>query len=257
MRTEFYNEYFRIEDRHWWFLGRRRILLRLLDRCLSFPPSSDGLRILDVGCGTGTMLHHLERYGSVQGVDADLNAVRFCHERGVEKVKHAPGEDLPLDEETFDVVTALDVLEHMKDDVAALSEFRRVLRPGGTLVLTVPAYQFLWGAQDEISHHYRRYTRRELTSRLTDAGFSVQRASYFNVLLFPVIAAVRIARRLRRAPVELRSDFEMTRPGRLNGILGWLFGREAELLGRMNLPFGVSIVTVASRDGSKRNGRSG
>jgi SAM-dependent methyltransferase len=248
LRPAFYSEYFRIEDRHWWFLGRRRILIRLLDRAL--PRSSEGRRILDIGCGTGTMVQQLERYGSVLGIDADHDAVRFCRERGVDNVQQASGDDLPFDEGSFDLVTALDVLEHMEDDAAGLSEIHRVLRPGGTLVLTVPAYRFLWGAQDEISHHYRRYTRGELTGRLADAGFSVQRASYFNALLFPVIAAVRLARRLRPAPAELRSDFEMTPPGRLNRALGWLFGREAELVGRVNLPFGVSIVTVASRNGA-------
>jgi SAM-dependent methyltransferase len=243
---DFYAEYFEIEDRHWWFVGRRRIFTRLLDEALA-PAPAGGRRILDFGCGTGTMLGHLARYGEAHGVDFDPEAVRFCALRGVERVQLVTEGRLPFADATFDLVTALDVLEHIDDDVAAVAEIRRVLRPGGLLLASVPAYRFLWGAQDEISHHKRRYVARELRASLTGGGLAVQRVSYFNTLLFPPIAAIRILRPYRPGSADLRSDFGMTRAGRLNEVLARLFSLEQGLVARLRLPFGVSLLALAVR----------
>src|SRR3954452_13936037 len=211
MREEFYGDYFDYEDWHWRFAGRRRIILNFLDRYLGPPSQTRGRRILDVGCGTGSTLGALERYGTAEGVDPDPEAVRFCLERGLERVRQGTPPPLLFRDDAFDLVTALDVLEHVDDDVALLREIRRVIRPGGAALLTVPAYEFLWGAQDEISHHRRRYTARVLRERMEGAGLAVHRLTYFNSFLFPTIAAVRIGRRLlprdrEKAP---QSDFEM------------------------------------------------
>jgi SAM-dependent methyltransferase len=247
MDQDFYREYYELEDRHWWFVGRREVFLRVLDRHFG-PRTSAAGRVLDVGCGTGTMLGHLSRYGTVQGVDASEEAVRFCRERGVEGVVQADGVPLPFDSASFDLVTALDVIEHADADVELLAELRRVARPGGTLLVSVPAYRFLWGPQDEISHHKRRYTARLLRLRIADAGWTLERLSYFNTLLFPPIAAVRLLRR-DRGDDPPRSDFELTKPGRLNALLARTFSLEAPLVERFDLPFGVSILALARRAG--------
>lgn len=245
MRSGFYRDYFELEDRHWWFVGRREIFLRLLDRYL--PPVNDGgpRAILDVGCGTGTMLRHLERYGSPQGVEADEEAVRLCRERGEERVRLTNPPPLPFESEQFDLVTALDVLEHVEEDRRLVGEIHRVLRPGGAVLVSVPAFRFLWGIQDEVSQHRRRYVSREVRSLLTDAGFDIRRLSYFNSLLFGPIAAVRLLRRLRPVPPRVTSDFELTRPGRLNSLLALAFASESRLIARRGLPFGVSILALA------------
>jgi SAM-dependent methyltransferase len=243
MDDEFYPAYFEIEGRHWWFVGRRRIFLRLLAQ--QFPAAARPLDVLDFGCGTGAFLEHLERFGSVSAVDADASAVAFCHDRARSEVQLVPpGAPLPFPDASFDLATALDVIEHIDDDVAALAELRRALRPGGRLLVAVPAYRFLWGKQDEVSHHRRRYTARTLRGALERAGFAVDRTSYFNTILFPPIATVRLGRRLLRRPGAAQSDFDLG-PAGLNRVLGAVFGAEAGVLARRDLPFGVSVLALA------------
>ena len=247
MEERYYEEYFEVEDRHWWFAGRRRIFLRLLDRHLG-PAEGRPRRVLDAGCGTGTMLRHLARYGEPEGMDADARAVELCHQRGLDRVRLVESPPLPWEDGTFDLVTALDVVEHADDDRALLRELARVTRPGGLVLVSVPAFTWLWGPQDEISHHKRRYVARELEQRVRGAGLEPRHVSYFNTLLFPPIAAVRLLRPLLpRRSGELRSDFELTKPGRLNDLLGRVFGAEARAVERLRLPFGVSILAVAAR----------
>jgi SAM-dependent methyltransferase len=245
MEEEFYPAYYRLEGRHWWFLGRRSLFLRVLER--QFPPPARPIRLLDFGCGTGAFLEHLERFGSVSAVDSDPSAVEFCHSRGRSEVQLVPpGAPLPFADATFDLVTTLDVIEHIGDDVGALRELRRVLRPGGRLLVAVPAFMFLWGKQDEVSHHHRRYTARTMRHALTEAGFAVDRTTYFNTILFPPIAALRLARRLLRRPSTRQSDFDVG-PEALNRALGALFGAEARVIARWNVPFGVSLLALARR----------
>lgn len=247
MRPELYDEHYELETTHWWFRGRRRILLRLLELHLPPPPAGGRREILDVGCGAGGMASSLASLGRIRGVDSDARAIELSRKRGIE-VELLTGPALPFDPETFDVVTLLDVLEHLDDDAAMLGEIRRVLKPGGALLLSVPAYRFLWGAQDVVSHHRRRYVAPEIRRLLARSGFDVCRLSYFNTLLFPVIAAVRLLRKRIRPSAPARSDFAMTPPGRTNDLLAWLFGAESRLLGRVDLPFGVSILGLAFKD---------
>ena len=198
------------------------------------------------------MLGHLARFGHAQGIDADAEAIRFCRERGVEEVRHVPPGPLPFAGGAFDLVTALDVVEHIDDDAAAVTEIARVLRPGGLALLTVPAFPSLWGRQDEIAHHRRRYRALGLRALVTGAGLEPEHLTYFNTLLFPPIAAVRLARRgARRGQTpgspELRSDFALTRPGRLDTLLARVFAAEAPLVARGRLPFGVSLLALARK----------
>lgn len=246
MEQDFYAEYYEIEGRHWWFAGRRAVLTTLLEREL--PRAGDGeRRILDVGCGTGAMLATLRRFGRAEGVDAEPLAVAFCHRRGETDVAAFDGSTLPRPDASLDVVCAFDVLEHIADDGAMLREMRRVLRPGGLLALTVPGHPVLWGAQDEISHHERRYRRGELERVVREAGFQLRRLTPFNTLLFPPIAAIRLLRRVIPARGELKSDFTLTSPGRIDRLLARFFAAEAALLRRRDLPFGVSFALLARR----------
>lgn len=244
MEEHFYAEYAEIQDRHWWFVGRRRLIGAVLDADLP-AASGNGRRILDIGCGTGTMLAELRRFGDVHGVDTEAAAVEFCHSQGEDQVQLASGVAVPHPDDSFDLVTLLDVIEHVDDDQTLLAEARRVIAPGGSLFVTVPAYTWMWGAQDEIAHHKRRYTRRQLRDSLVRAGFRVERASYFNTLLFPPIAAIRLVRRMLPKPSELKSDFEFNEPGRLNSALAWVFDRESRTVSKRDLPFGVSILAFA------------
>ena len=249
MKREFYREYNQVEDVHWWFVGRRRILVSILNRYLA--TSNAHRRILDVGCGTGTMLTHLARFGNAQGVDMDSEAVGYCHDRGLQQVSQAGADSLPFEKETFDLVTALDVVEHIDDDLGALREMRRVLKPGGLLLLTVPAYRFLWGRQDDINLHKRRYVAGELRGRLRCAGFDVQRLTYMNAMLLPAIAAIRLVRHVLPEPPKLESDFAFPAPQPLNVVLSAIFGSERHVLTRFNIPFGVSIMALARRSDDK------
>ena len=235
-----------MEDVHWWFVARRNILLEVLKRYVG-TGASGTRRILDVGCGTGTMLTYLARFGNAEGVDIDTEAIEYCRARGLTQVSQSAADSLPFASDTFDLVTALDVVEHIDDDLGVLREVRRVLRPGGQLLLTVPAYRFLWGRQDEINLHKRRYVAPEVRERLQSAGFTVRRLSYMNAILFPAIAAVRLVRHVLPEPAELESDFAFPAPRPLNGLLSRVFGTERYLLNRFNLPFGVSILALAQK----------
>lgn len=253
MREEFYAEYYEIENVHWWFLARWKIFMDLIEREFAGEPE---IRALDAGCGTGTMLGHLETLGPAVGIDRAPAAVRFCRSRGRNRVLEGSADRLPLGDGTFDLVCALDMLEHIEDDVAALKEMGRACRPGGRILITVPAYRFLWGRQDEISHHLRRYTARELRSRITAAGLEVAKLTYFNTLLFPIVAAIRVTRRLmpgdpEEEKEEIESDFTMTRPGRMNDLLARVFQAESGLIRAMRLPFGVSLLAVAQKPGGE------
>lgn len=221
-------------------------MLRLLDDYL--PPNvGASRRLLDVGCGTGTMLIHLKRYGCTYGVDMDHEAVGFCKERDLHTVAQATAENLPFEDGAFDLVTFLDVLEHIPDQDSALAEARRIIRPGGFLMVAVPAYRFLWGAQDEVSQHQRRYTARQLKERITAAGLEVRRLTYFNTVLFPPIAAIRLFRRAVPQARSTDSDFNFPAPGPLNAVLGAVFGSESAIVARANMPFGVSILCLAEK----------
>ncbi len=245
-----------IENDHWWFRGRRRILLAALDR-LDVRADS----ILDVGCGAGTNLDLLlDRFAqaTIHGIDVERDPLRYCREDRHFPVYQADGAQLPFCDAAFDLVTALDTLEHFQDDATALREFHRICRPDGTLLLTVPAFPMLWGSVDDVGHHYRRYRRRELVAKVEAAGFSVRLAHFFNSILLPPIAAVRfLYRALPAAPAvggELRSDFDVVKSGPLNSMLACILSLEARLIG-WPVPFGVSLLCIASPAARSGSGR--
>jgi SAM-dependent methyltransferase len=234
-----YQQLHELEDGHWWFRGRRAVLWSLLRRA-GFAPTP---RILDAGCGTGRNLAEFGRLGPARGVDPSPQAIAYCRSRGLEDVVEGRIEALPFPDADFDVLLATDVLEHVEHDDAALVELRRVAAPGARLLVTVPAYQWLWSQHDDSHHHLRRYTARRLRERMRPAGWCPLHESYFNTALLPPIAVVRTVGR-RRTPTNGRSDYQLT-GGRLNRVLELPMRGEAALIGRgARLPAGVSIGMV-------------
>jgi len=241
MKEHTYPIMFRVEQSHWWYAGRRKILASFL-KDISRRVTDRRPRILDVGCGTGANLLMLSKYGDAEGVDVSEDALAFCRERGLEKVKLGAAEALPYEDGTFDLVTALDVVEHLDNDLAGLREMRRVLRPGGRVLLFVPTFMFLWGLQDDVSNHRRRYRLPELRRVLEQAGFEIERTTYANITFFlPIL----LARKLMRATgIKAESENNINVPA-LNGLLGGMLGAESVVLKYMNIPFGVSGLCVA------------
>ena len=211
--------------------------------CRENPQSA--IRILDVGCGTGANLEMLGKFGKTAGVDVSTDALEFCLKRGLSQVKQGFAEDLPFAEESFDLVTALDVVEHLDDDAAGLKEMRRVLRKGGRALFFVPAFMFLWGVQDDVSNHRIRYTKKQITERLRQAGFEIERATYANNTLFAPVLAGRTLMKLTGIKPESENNVNVSA---LNPILGKFFGAERFWLKNFNFPFGVSIVVVAKKN---------
>src|SRR5690349_3029237 len=232
---------FRVEQSHWWYIGRRRIIASFVADIVSRVKDRRP-RILDVGCGTGANLLLLSQYGAAEGVDVSEDALAFCRERGLEKVKLGAAEELPYEDGTFDLVTALDVVEHLDDDLGGLREMRRVLRPGGRVLLFVPTFMFLWGLQDDVSNHRRRYRLPELRRVLEQAGFEIERMTYANITFFMPILMMRQLMRVTGIKTDSENNINVSA---LNGVLGRLFGAESWFLKRMNLPFGVSGLCVA------------
>lgn len=235
-----------VEGSHWWFAGRRRILESFVTEIfasLDLPPGARP-RILDVGCGTGANLEMLARFGDAQGVDVSDDALAFCRERGLRNVHRGAAESLPFAGEEFDLVTALDVVEHLDDDLGGLREMRRVLRPDGRALLFVPAFMWLWGVQDDVSHHRRRYTVPELRATVEAAGLAVERATYANATFLAPILAGRLLMRATGLRPASENNINVSA---LNGALGRLFGAERHWLRRFNLPLGVSAVVVARK----------
>jgi len=247
MKEHTYPIMFRVEQAHWWYTGRRKILAGFVE-AICRQVTDRRPRILDVGCGTGANLLMLAEYGDAEGVDISEDALAFCRERGLDKVRLGAGEQLPYDDGTFDLVTAFDVVEHMDDDLAGLREMRRVLRPGGRVLLFVPTFMFLWGLQDDVSNHRRRYRLPQLRRVLEQAGFEIERTSYANITFFLPILVMRQLMRLTGVKAESENDINVTA---LNGVLGSVLGAESWLLKFTNLPFGVSGLCVARVKGGQ------
>lgn len=242
MRESAYREHYEVEDRHWWFRGRWAVVEALLART----PLPRRPRILDAGCGTGGNLQRYASMGEASGVDPSPEAVRFCHERGFESVERAGLERLPFADGSFDLIAATDVLEHIAAEGEALRELWRVAAPGAALLLTVPAYMWLWSEEDEKLHHQRRYTRPGLRRAVEGAGWEPRIATYFNSLL---LAPIALARRLPRRGDGERAEVERTPPA-LDGPLSLPMRFEARLIrAGVRLPAGVSVGIVCRKLG--------
>jgi len=229
----------RLERDHWWYAARRRIVRTLLG------PVPAGSTVLDAGSGPGGNRSILP--DDVHCIALDPSAHSLALSREHDYVGWLQGDllQLPLRDASVDLVLAMDVFEHLDEDARAAREILRVLKPGGRLLVTVPAFQWLWGLQDRLSHHRRRYTRPELLKVLAEAGFKTERSTYFNTILLPLIWVGR--RILDVIPHRLESEGQITLP-LVNAVLRWTFGMERHWLRRRNLPVGVSIYCLAHRD---------
>lgn len=285
MRPANYHIMFDVEDDHWWYVGRRAIVLAQVAKALKggswkpeggmaenrqsaltantrhasavnpypaaeqhpsfcIPPSA--FRILDIGCGTGGNLDHLRRFGQIHGIDLSPIALHCSRQRGHERVMFATANELPFAAESFDLVTALDVIEHLPDDTGGLREIHRILKPGAPVVIFVPAFQSLWGPNDEQSGHQRRYRLPQLRQRVAAAGLQIERISYANTAMFaPIWLGRKILNALGRAS---QSENRINHP-LINKLLAGLFASEAGWLTRHSLPFGVSLLCVARKAG--------
>ncbi len=243
MRDYTYEILYRMEGDHWWLSTRRHLVLDWIQQTYK---GRHDLRVLDVGCGTGMMLLEMRHLGSVEGIDASEEALQFCRARGLNDVRLGDVVHLPYAEASFDVLTGVDILEHIDDDVGALREWRRVLKPEGRLFLFVPAHQWLWSLQDEISGHRRRYTGKTVTRAIAEAGFTLERKSYVSTLLFPVIVVGRAGLKVLRRFREVKSENTL-HPAWSNGLLKRIFSAEIPLSRRVNFPFGASLLVIARK----------
>lgn len=238
-----YAEMYKLESFYWWFVARRDLLEWFVKEIVR---GFDHPKLLDVGCGTGINFSVLSKCGETFSSDASEEALKFSKSRGTTGLVRSDLESLPFEASTFDVITALDVLEHVDNDLAAMDELSRVTREGGVLVITVPAYGFLWSEHDEALHHRRRYAASELRNKLTNAGFEIERITYYITFLFFPILFMRFAQSLSKKSIHAKTSHVIL-PGWLNSFLIGILAFERVLLRWMNFPFGVSIVCLARK----------
>lgn len=257
MNTAEFDRMFAIEETHWWYRGRRELVRDALRR---HAPPGRPLQVLDVACATGMSFRFLSDIGQIRGVDISDETIRYCAMRGIDRIVKADAMKLPFAAESYDVVLALDAFEHFDDDLAAMRETWRVLRPGAVLIATVPAFMSLWSPHDDAYHHKRRYRRAQFRERLQRAGFTVERVSYSTMTLFVPVFLLRRWRRLRegggngassasaaaqgKQQVEVASDFAVPFPRPVELLASAITSAEVALERHVNLPFGVSLLAV-------------
>ena len=242
MNIEMYKIFSEIQKKHWWFIVKKDIVLDMINYYYKQDLNNE---ILDIGCGSGLMLNSLEKIGITSGLDMSDEAIKFSKSIFSGQVKQGfLPEQVPYVEKSFDIITALDVIEHIDDDIESLRVIRTLLKDNGKAIITVPAYMFLWSGFDELNEHKRRYTKSELKSKLIESGFEIEKISYYNTLLFPIAYIVRKLNNLLNRSGS--SDIDMpSKP--INFVLKNIFGIEKYLLKFMNLPFGVSLIAVVKK----------
>ncbi len=240
MNPEEYTKMYEVEDTYWWFVGRRRLALHLLRDHAKV----DRPLVLDLGCGTGVVLRELASWARPTGLDMSSLALGYCQKRSLDRLIIGDGAKLPIADRQVDAIIGLDIFEHIEDDAAAFAEAYRVLKPGGILVLSVPAFKSLWGPHDVALMHFRRYRTKEVKDRLMKAGFVVQRASYSVFFLFPIVVVWRLFEKRKKGPAKASL---VSVPTWMNSVLIGLQDVETGLLRRTNLPWGSSVIAVARK----------
>lgn len=241
MKKYLYIDLYEQEEKHWWHLAKRKLVGGFIEKYLNKKPAA----ILDIGCGTGKNIEVLSKFGEVWGVDISKKAIHFCRQRGIKNVKVAGSENTNMKSESFDLVTLLDVLEHT-DDGRSLRETSRILKKNGLLIITVPAFQWLWGEWDRVLHHKRRYNRNNLGNLLNANGYRILKISYaFSFLVLPVLITRYVRSRIfaRNYPSDFKIKFFFA-----DFVFKTLSNVENSLIKRVDIPFGTSLVCVAKKN---------
>jgi ubiquinone/menaquinone biosynthesis C-methylase UbiE len=244
VQPEQYRYFYELEDKHWWFAGMRDIFFRIIGNI--YKPGA-GLQILDVGCGAGLNIKELEKFGRVIGIDIEGQALELCQQRSITKLCLGSGLDLPFKNETFDLVTAFNLVEHVQEDAFLIKELARVCKKSGRIILATSAFNFLWSRHDLINEHKRRYTKRTLQFLVNRQNFKIEKLTYTNFILFPLIWAGITWQNLLKcfsAPM-VNKYYSIQKP--VNKILLWILRLESWILSKFNAPFGVSLLCVVRK----------
>ena len=240
MERAAYREMAELDQRHWWYRARRAILADLIRREVAPPADA---RILEIGCGTGHNLEMLGRFGQLDAIELDDESRAIAEKRLGRGIMSARLPELAgIPDRHYDMIAALDVIEHIDDDVGAIAAIATRLKPGGKFIMTVPAHPWMWSAHDTVNHHKRRYSKRGLRQLIEGSPLRLQKIGYFNSLLFPLAIADRIASKLRG-----KDDADVKLPSApVNSALETVFAAERHLVGRLPLPPGLSLFAIAS-----------
>lgn len=241
MEEQLYRKFYEIETTHWWFSARQKIVLDIIQNRLALPHDA---KVLDIGCGTGAVLAEFVRLYEAYGTDTSPIAIDYCHKRGIANAFHCALETFPLSDLRFDLITFLDVIEHVDEDVGLLKQACHRIRQNGHILVTVPAYEFLWSQHDDLNHHKRRYTKSTLIHVLRESGLTVEMCSYYNTILFPTALFKRLSEKF----IKSKEDTTLDLPAPImNATLKSVFGFERFLLRRFSLPFGLSLIALAKK----------
>jgi len=231
-----------LDEFHWWYVGRRSILKNILDKYIG---RIGKIKILEIGCGSGGNLGFLSKYGDLSAMELNDDARIHAKSKNICKVKYGKlPNGIPFNEK-FDIICLFDVLEHIEKDDLSLQTIYKYLNKGGKVIITVPAFMFLWSKHDEMSHHKRRYKKSQINNMLRCTGFTVNYSSYFNSLLFPIILIIRLFERLINSSIrknDLREENKI-----INYIFKKIFTLESMLLPSVSLPLGVSIISIGRK----------
>lgn len=244
MRKKFYEELYLLEEKHWWLIAKREISLKLLEHFIK----KRDLKILDIGCGTGKNIETLSKFGKTWGIDISPQAIKYCKKRGIKNIKLGKADQTGFKKSSFDIITLLDVLEHV-DDNKTLKEIYRILKPNGLLLISVPAYQDLWSKWDEVLRHKRRYSKESLQTLCKKNNFTIKKISYmFSFLLPPVFILRKIKSLLYNN--DYPSDFRLTHPV-ISFLLLGLSRLEHKFVLKKTIPFGTSIICILKKNEKK------
>jgi len=247
MENDEYKIMYEIERSYWWFLGKQFLVKNIL-KTLTSVGARQG-KILDIGCGSGIILKALEKFGTAYGIELSFKAIHFLKKRNLSRIVQSDiNQSISYKKNTFSVITCLDVLEHVEDDLALLNEVVRVCKPGGHIIITVPAFNALWSSHDIALHHKRRYTRKSILEKISAMRCSVVKSSYFNVGLFLPIFAVRKIKPIFSRDAHIQSDFFVKLPEWLNRTLIFLYTIELNMLQFLSFPFGLSVLLILQKE---------
>jgi len=239
MEKDAYKQTYEAEENHWWFKGIRNIIFSILNKYIK----ENNLKILDAGCGTGILLTKLKKFGETTGIDISDNALEFCKQRGLTDLHKGTIENLPFQENTFDLVTSIDVIYHkeVQSDLKALQEINRVLKKDGLALIQVAAYNFMYSNHDKFVHTQRRYKKQEIKNKLEQAGFKIEKLTYANTILFPLALIKRLTEHK-----DSKSELKPLSNG-INNFLANILTLESKIIENVNLPFGLSIIALARK----------